>query len=300
MRRLAHLSIVVLLVSITPVFSDVAIVKSAGSFAFNDARNGFASICFENRQEFDLAEDGSNQGQILEGIKSGNYRLMVAIGSQASSFLKANFPDIPLIYCLVVNPEKLGLKGANIAGVPLNVPVREQFALLKTIFKKTKRLGVLYTQPANDGLIASARSVAEDAGMTLVASPITSSQDIQKAMTDLIGKCDALWIPPDPSLNSEEVIRYIGTTSLSRQIPCVGPNDRFVRAGAVFSLSVDAIEVGRAAGDLANKILQGTPVSKLSTPDLQKPKIILNLKAAGLLNISIPRNIQDTASKVYQ
>jgi len=300
MIRLAQLSFVVLLILITPALSDVAIVKSAGSFAFNDARNGFASICFEPRKEFDLAEDGSNQTQILEEIKSGNFSLMVAIGTQASSFLKTNFPGIPLIYCLVVNPEKLGLKGENIAGVPLNVPIREQFAVLKTIFKKAKRLGVLYTQPANDGLIASARSIAENEGMTLVASPITSSQDIQKAMTDLISKSDALWIPPDPSLNSEEVIRYIGTTSLSRQIPCVGPNDRFVRAGAVFSLSVDAVEVGRAAGELANKILQGTPASRLSIPDLQKPKIILNLKAAGLLNITIPRNIQDAASKVYQ
>jgi len=300
MRRLAQLSFVVLLISITPAFSDVAIVKSAGSFAFNDARNGFASICFENRQEFDLAEDGSNQTQILATIKASNFRLMVAIGTQAAIFLKANFPDVPLVFCLVVNPEKLGLKGDNIAGVPLNVPVREQFALLRTIFKKAKRLGVLYTQPANDVLINSARSIAADEDMTLVAAPITSSQDIQKAMTDLIGKCDALWIPPDPSLNSEEVIRYIGTTSLSRQIPSVGPNDRFVRAGAIFSLSVDAVEVGRAAGDLANKILQGTPASKLSTPELQKPKIILNLKAAGLLNIIIPRNIQDAASKVYQ
>jgi len=300
MRRLAQLSFVVLLISITPAFSDVAIVKSAGSFAFNDARNGFASICFENRQEFDLAEDGSNQTQILDTIKASNFRLMVAIGTQAAIFLKANFPDVPLVFCLVVNPEKLGLKGDNIAGVPLNVPVREQFALLRTIFKKAKRLGVLYTQPANDVLINSARSIAADENMTLVAAPITSSQDIQKAMTDLIGKCDALWIPPDPSLNSEEVIRYIGTTSLSRQIPIVGPNDRFVRAGAIFSLSVDAVEVGRAAGDLANKILQGTPASRLSTPELQKPKIILNLKAAGLLNIIIPRNIQDAASKVYQ
>lgn len=300
MIRLAQLFFVVLLFSITPAFSDVAIVKSAGSFAFNDARNGFASICFENRQEFDLAEDGSNQTQILEGLKSGNYRLMVGIGTQASSFLKTNFPDVPLIYCLVVSPEKFGLKGDNVVGVPLNVPIREQFALLKTIFKKTKRLGVLYTQPANDGLIASARSAAEEESMTLVTSPISSSQDIQKAMTDLIGKCDALWIPPDPSLNSEEVIRYIGTTSLSRQLPCVGPNDRFVRAGAVFSLSVDAVEVGRAAGELANKILQGTPASKLSIPQLQKPKIILNLKAAALLNLNIPRNIQDAASKVYQ
>ena len=136
--------------------------------------------------------------------------------------------------------------------------------------------------------------------MTIVASGISSSLDIQKAFSDVISNCDALWIPPDPSLNSEEVIRYISSTSLSKKIPCVGPNERYVRSGAIFSLSADAIEAGRSAGDTANKVLQGTPPSKIPVQELLKPKIIINLKAAGLLGLSIPKNIQDGASKVYQ
>src|SRR5205085_8979398 len=123
---------------------------------------------------------------------------------------------------------------------------------------------------------------------------------IQKAMTDVLGKSDAIWIPPDPSLNTDEVIRYIGSTSLAKQIPCVGPTDRYVRSGAIFSLAPDAIEAGRLAGDLANKVLQGTAAGKLPVQLLQKPKVILNLKAAALLGLTIPKNVQDAASKVYQ
>src|SRR5262249_14407176 len=135
---------------------------------------------------------------------------------------------------------------------------------------------------------------------TVIASGISSSQDIQKAVSDVISNADALWIPPDPSLNSDEVIRYISTTSLSKKIPCVGPNERYVRSGAIFSLSADAIEAGRTAGDIANKVLQGTAPSKLPVQELSKPKIIINLKAAGLLGLTIPKNVQDGASKIYQ
>jgi putative ABC transport system substrate-binding protein len=119
-------------------------------------------------------------------------------------------------------------------------------------------------------------------------------------MTDLVNQCDALWIPPDPALYSEEIIRYIGTTSISRQLPFAGPNELFVRAGAIFSLSPDSVEAGRSAGEMANKILQGTMPSEIPVEQLKKIRIILNVKAAGLLGLTIPQNILNAASKIYQ
>jgi putative tryptophan/tyrosine transport system substrate-binding protein len=282
------------------VFADIAVVKTAGVLAFDEARNGFASTCFENKQEFDLSEDLSNKDEIIKGLKSGNFRLIVAIGSQAASFVKSNFPDIPEVFTMVVNPDRMGLTGNNATGVALDVPIREELLILKSIAKKARRIGVIYTQPANDTLINSLRSVASETDFVVVPEPINSSADLQKAMTDLIGKCDALWIPPDPSLNSEDVVRYIGSTSLSKQLPCVGPTDRYVRSGAIFSLAADAVEAGKLAGDLANQILQGTAPSKLAIQTMSKPRIIINLKAAELLGLTIPKNVQNSASKIYQ
>lgn len=300
LSRIVQIAAILLLLYTANAFADIAIIKTINVAAFDEARNGFSSICFENKQEFNLAEDQSNYAQTIDAIKAGNFTLIVAIGAQAATFAKTNFATIPMVYCLVVNPEKMDLKGENITGVSLGVPIREQFTVLHNISKKVKRVGVIYTSPSNDALIANAKQVASEVGFTLVPAPISSSADIQKAMTDVIANSDALWIPPDPSLNSDEVIRYIGSTTLQKLIPCVGPSDRYVRSGAIFSLAPDAIESGRAAGDLANKILGGTPPSKLPVQELQKPKVIINLKAAGLLGLTIPKNVQDAASKVYQ
>lgn len=287
-----------LLLFVSPSFADIALIKTGTTY--DDARNGFSSICFENKKEFTLTEDLSNQAQLADEIKAGNYTLVVALGPQAAAFAKQTLPSVPMVFALVINPDKVGLKADNITGVALEVPLLEQFNILRNISKKIKRVGVIYTQAVNEQLINSARDVASNQNLTLVTSPINSSQDIQKAMADLTGKCDALWIPPDPSLNSDDVIKYIGSNSLSKQIPCLGPSERYVRAGAIVSMATDALEAGKSAGDLANKILGGTSPSKLPVIVLKKSKIIINLKAAGLLGLTIPKNVQDAASKVYQ
>ena len=65
-------------------------------------------------------------------------------------------------------------------------------------------------------------------------------------------------------------------------------------------MTIDSVEAGRMAGELANKILQGTSPSKLPIQEMQRSKIIINTRAAGLLGLTIPKNVQDAAHKVYQ
>lgn len=279
-------------------FADIAIVKTGN--AYDDVQNGFSSICFENQKEFTLLEDMSNKTEIGDGLKAGAYTLVVAFGPRAAIFARQTLPDAALVFAMVVNPDKVGLTGDKVTGVSLNVPLLEQFNILKNISKKIKRVGVIYTQEVNDQLINNARDVAASQNLSLVASPISSSQDIQRAMSDLAGKIDALWIPPDPSLNSDEVVKYIGSTSLSKLVPCLGPSERYVRAGAIVAMAIDPLEAGRSAGDLANKILAGTPPSKLPVIEQKKTKIMINIKAAGLLGVTIPKNVRDAASKIYQ
>ncbi|HSE39542.1 MAG TPA: ABC transporter substrate binding protein [Acidobacteriota bacterium] len=300
MRNVLKLSSAILILFINSVHADIAVVKTAGIAAYDEARNGFSSICFENTKEFTLEDDLSNQTNIATEIQSGNYNVILALGARAAEFAKTNLPMKPVVFCMVVTSEVNALKADNVTGVSLDVHVKDQFAVLKSINKKIKRIGAIYTQPANNSLISSARTIATDLNLELVTSAISNGQDIQRAMGEVIDKVDALWIPPDPSLNSEEVIRYIGQTSLTKQKPCVGPSERYVRSGAIFSMTIDSVEAGRMAGDLANKIVQGTPLSKLPVQEMKRPKIIINTRAAGLLGLTIPKNVLDAAHKVYQ
>jgi putative tryptophan/tyrosine transport system substrate-binding protein len=300
MNRVKRLLISLILLSLPVASADVAIVKTAGVVAFDEVRNGFTSICLETSKDFSLSEDLSNKDEVLNSIRSGKFNVIFAIGTQAAGLIQQNIPTIPVVFALVTDYEKRGFKKKQATGIALTVPIREQFGVLKSLNRRIKRIGVIYTKDVNDSLIATARLTAANADLEIIASPINSNLDLQKAMTHLIGRIDALWIPPDPSLNSEDVIKYIGSKSLENKLPCIGPSDRYVRSGAIFSYSVDTMETGRVAGEMANKILKGTPTSKVPVQEFQKPKIIINLKAAALLGLTIPQNIQDLAAKVYK
>jgi putative ABC transport system substrate-binding protein len=280
--------------------ADVAIIKSSGVAAHDEARNGFTSVCFEPNHQFELEEDLSNKDQVLESIRAGNFKIIFATGTEAATLARDNFPSIPLIFAFIVDPGKQGFKKEQATGVELKVPIREQFIVLKSIARRVRRVGIIYTKDFNESLLAEARQAAQNEDLEVIAVPISSSLDLQQALTGLVGRADALWIPPDPSLNSEEAIKYIGSKSLENKIPCVGPSDRYVRSGAIFSYAVDTIETGRIAGEMANKILEGTPTSRVPVQELARPKVIINLKAASLLGLKIPENLQNAASKIYQ
>ncbi len=172
MKRLRHILIATLILSAGHAFADVAILKTAGVAAFDEARNGFVSTCFEANQQFDLIEDLSNKDEIINSIRSGNFKAIFAIGSQAASLARENFPEIPLIFSFIVEPEKQGFRRDQSTGVAMKVPIREQFIVLKTISRKIKRVGVIYTKDLNDSLLAAARKAGEDEDLEIVASPI--------------------------------------------------------------------------------------------------------------------------------
>src|SRR5262245_9646456 len=154
MKSALKLSAVVLIYLAQISFADVAIIKTAGIVSFDEARNGFSSICFENKKEFNLMEDLSNQVDIANQIKGGVYNLVVAMGSLAARFAKDNFPNVPIVFCMVLNSDLNSLRADNITGVSVDVRIKDQFTVLRNISKKIKRIGIIYTQPENDSLVA--------------------------------------------------------------------------------------------------------------------------------------------------
>ena len=82
--------------------ADVAIIKTAGVAAHDEARNGFISVCFEANQQFDLKEDLSNRTEIVEAIGAGKFTAIFAIGTQAATLARENFSSIPLIFVFIV------------------------------------------------------------------------------------------------------------------------------------------------------------------------------------------------------
>jgi putative ABC transport system substrate-binding protein len=136
--------------------------------------------------------------------------------------------------------------------------------------------------------------------LSIVPQAVASAVELESAIAGILSRIDFLWIPPDPSLNSDETVEVIGKLAAKYRVPFMGPHDRYVAAGALFSIALDPVAAGRQAGDLANRILQGVSPSNIPIQELDRPRVILNLKAAKLLGLEVPDDIRNIAAKIYQ
>ena len=94
---------------------------------------------------------------IVEELRNDPPRLVVAFGTQAAIAAKSRLHDVPILYCLALNPVKNDLVGANVGGVRLEVDFSQQFADLKKLVPHLKRIGVIYSEPVSGRLVRQAR-----------------------------------------------------------------------------------------------------------------------------------------------
>lgn len=111
----------------------------------------------------------------------------------------------------------------------------------------------------------------------------------------------ALWILPDKTVLAPAVIEHILLFSYRTHIPVLGLSPRHAEMGAVVSLSFASSEdIGRQAGELANRILSGSTASELPYTTARQVDLTVNLKAAKKLGVSVPEDLLAIANEVIR
>jgi putative ABC transport system substrate-binding protein len=227
-------------------------------------------------------------------------RVIVAIGQKALAAVSGRVTTTPIVYATVLYPEKHGLTGDNVTGVPLEVPAAAQLGRFKTVAPRVKRVGVLYSKDSG-ALVEEATAAAKGLGLSIVARAVTSSSGVGAALDEIIDRIDALWLLPDAQIVSKDVFAYLLRATLDAGIPLFGFLEGFTQAGALASISPDYDDIGARAGDLANTIAaadagQGTlPAKAYSSGALS-----INLKTAQRLGLDVADEAVDAAVRVFE
>src|SRR5215470_4851132 len=103
---------------------DIVILKSHDLEPFNQAMAGFVAACPMRITEYDLRGTKKEESSIIQRLTTAKPRLIVAIGPLAAQVAREHLRDIPLIFVMVSNPPKHGLRGVQMAGVSLDIPVQ--------------------------------------------------------------------------------------------------------------------------------------------------------------------------------
>jgi putative ABC transport system substrate-binding protein len=281
--------------------SEIAVLKSADIPAYNQAIAAFKSDlpATATITVYDLQGDVAKGRSLARKLRATDVSLVLAVGLKAALVAKLELPDIPVVFCMVLDPAKHDLKASNIAGILLETPIDRQFSAIRTVLPSAKRIGVLFDPDKTAHLVEEARQRAKALGLELVARQVTSEKEVPVTLRALTPSIEALWLLPDSTVLNEESLKFILNTALEASVPVIGFSRDLVRSGALAGLYVTYDDVGHQAGLLAKKILSGQDFSSIAVVSPDRPRLALNLKTAKFLGIPIPPDVVNRADEVY-
>jgi putative tryptophan/tyrosine transport system substrate-binding protein len=281
--------------------TEIAILKSSEIAAYDDAVKGFIATAPSGATytEYNLRGDLDLGRTIAKKIRSSDVSLVVAVGLKAALAAKSELADIPVVYMMILDPQKHQLNGSNMTGTLLEIPVERQLKLLHTFLPTTHRLGILYDPSKTSSRIRDAEIQAGANEYKLQGFPVTSEKEVPQQLRALLSSVDALWLMPDSTVLTDESIRFILESALAQRVPVIGFSPEFTRLGALLSLSVNYGEVGRETGLLAKRILDGERVLPLKPMPVERLKITVNLKTARFLGITFPKELNSIIDETY-
>ncbi len=281
-------------------------VKSVDIRPYKRAIKGFKEVLPNHVDEYVLRYKGSNgevREKVLLMVNAGETDLLFTLGSEALDLVKDSFSDVPVIFSFVLNPNQViggeWVKNPNLSGISMNIPPVEQFKILKQAVPTAKRIGVVYDPLKTGDQVAQALKSAQKLGMQIVPQEIASSEEAIDAIDRMEGKVDAIWMVPDTTAITREAMKYILLFSFRNGLPLIGLSEKYVKSGALFALSFDSEDIGRQAGEMAGKILDGHSVESVGIHSPRLLKLSINIKTAEKIGLDVPDKLVQMADKIY-
>jgi putative tryptophan/tyrosine transport system substrate-binding protein len=255
--------------------------------------------------------NGPAQQEIAKTFASERADVIVAISTPTAQAMQAAAKDTPIVFAAVTDPVKaklitnFGKPAGNVTGVSDIAPLQLQLQLFQELIPGLKRLGFIYNPQLASPVstLEALRRVSEPMGITIVESHAPSGDDVVAATTRLVGQVDAIYVPNDTTVNPmlESVIK-IGRDT---KTPLFTGETSGVERGAVASVGLSYVDIGRLAGNMAADILGGKAVSDvdavLAHQKLTSFLVVINKGAASAMGVpAVPAGVLARATKVIE
>ncbi len=266
------------------------IIKSQDLSAYNNVVAGFKNECLNRnitiRSIYNFNGKMKVGRKMVRKIKKEKPDIILTIGVLATTIAKEEIEDIPILFCMVINHERYQLAKQNITGISNEVAIENQILGYQSLVD-IQNIGVIY-DPSNTGnIIENTELHLKGTGINLVKYEIKSHKMVGKALHDLTGKIDALWILPDRTVVTKDSFNLIKSKTLENNIPLLCTNDVFVKAGALMAVFSDYVEIGRQAAQLAQKILRTPYTNSLGIIYPDTYKLVVNSLTAKKLGLNL-------------
>ena len=276
-------------------------------------RDGLKALGYEEGRNLQLdfrnVADEAPARVTAADLARGRPDLIVAFENQTLRAAKAATSDIPVVFLHVTDPVGDGVAlslahpGRNMTGfVALGNAPSKEAELFKQLVPGLRHLLAL-TDPDDPGgrtYRRQVRQVGAALKFQLVERDVRSQAEIERVFASLShGAVDGVFIA---SLNLRVKFHsLILRLASERHLPVAGHRKEWVEQGALFSYAENIREVGRAAAArYVDKILKGAKPADLPIDAYEHPELVINLKTARTLGLTIPPALLQRADQVIE
>jgi putative ABC transport system substrate-binding protein len=236
--------------------------------------------------------------------------VIACVGRQETAALQAVTRTIPIVFMQVSNPVEMGFvaslarPGGNTTGfTQMSAELdSKRLGLLHEIAPSLSRAAFLVNPNLTPGLqerFAGAEAAAKSLGIALRRVAVTTPTELTAAFAEIEeSSSEALLIQNDPMLGIER--SRILDFAVAHRLPTVFESISNIQLGVLLSYGPDLIENARLAADYVAKILKGTKPADLPVQQPTKFRLVINLKTAQAIGLTIPPAILDLADEVIE
>lgn len=287
-------------VSVVQIVSHSSLDTIRDSFSDEMEQLGYTEGEIE-LEYYDAGNDTSTLDSILSTASGDGSDVIVAIATPTAQSAARYAEEIPIVFAAVSDPIGAGLTSSleepdkNITGTMDDIQVDQILEAALEIDPDMQRLGVIYNASEANSVtnIEKAKTFCEENGIELQEVTVTSTNDVQQAVTTLAGSCDAIFSPNDNTVAS--AMSAAAQAAVEAGIPYYVGADSMVSDGGFLTVGIDYEELGRETARMVDQVLQGTDVADIPIVQFKTDlSIYVNASTMEALGRTLPASIANS------
>lgn len=235
--------------------------------------------------------------------------IVTANATAAALAAKAATSTIPIVFIIGGDPVQFGLvaslnrPGGNVTGVSFlsNLLVAKQLELLQEFVPAASEFGLLVnpSNPNAESDTRHAKAAADSLGRKIHVVYASTGGDLDAAFTALIEQSvAALVVVPDALFVDQR--EQLATLAARHAIPTIYSNRIYADAGGLISYGASQLDAHRQAAIYVSRLLKGEKPADLPVLQPTKFELVINLKTAKTLGLTVPPTLLATADEVIE
>ena len=282
---------------------------------FNAFRDGLRALGYLEGQNIVIEQRyaaGMLQrlGPLAEELVRLNMDVIVVDGSATARAAKAATSTIPVVFSLATDPVAEGLvtsmarPGTNLTGLTMSVGYQlagKRAELLKDVKPSLSRLAILVhpDNPTAPAYLQDTETVGRALNITTRSFEARTADDLPRAFAAMVEwRADGVITLADALLFSQR--ERVVALALNNKLPGVHPEVEFPLAGGLLSYGPSLADLFRRSASYVDKIIKGMPPAQLPIEQPSKLELVVNLKTAQALGLTISRDFLLRADEVIE